>query len=94
MAYADGALSPLARTKVDAFLLSDPEGRRRVESFVKPAHLLQRFTGVRWRSRFRVSQRVRFELSDRGGKSQGAATKKKAREDGWKGSGRGRAILL
>ena len=33
MAYADGALSPLARAKIEAFLHGDPEGRRRVEMF-------------------------------------------------------------
>ena len=33
MAYADGALSPLARAKIEAFLQSDPEARRRVEMF-------------------------------------------------------------
>ena len=33
MAYADGALAPLARAKVEAFLQNDPEARRRVEIF-------------------------------------------------------------
>jgi len=33
MAYADGALSPLARAKIEAFLQGDPEARRRVEMF-------------------------------------------------------------
>ena len=33
MAYADGALSPLARAKIETFLQGDPEARRRVEMF-------------------------------------------------------------
>ena len=33
MAYADGALSAFARAKIEAYLLSDPEARGRVEMF-------------------------------------------------------------
>jgi hypothetical protein len=45
MAYADGALSPLARAKVEAFLQGDLEARRRVEMFRATGAQLSRLYG-------------------------------------------------
>ena len=45
MAYADGALSPLARAKIEAFLQSYPEARRRVEMFRATGAPLSRIYG-------------------------------------------------
>ena len=45
MAYADGALSPLARAKIEAFLQGDPEARRRVEMFHATGAPLSRLYG-------------------------------------------------
>ena len=45
MAYADGALSPLARAKVEAFLQAHPEVRGRVEIFRATGAPLSRLYG-------------------------------------------------
>jgi hypothetical protein len=45
MAYADGALSPLARAKIEAFLQGDPAARRRVEIFRATGTPLSRIYG-------------------------------------------------
>jgi hypothetical protein len=45
MAYADGALSPLARAKVEAFLQAHPEARGRVEIFRATGAPLSRLYG-------------------------------------------------
>jgi len=45
MAYADGALSPLARAKIEAYLQGDPEARRRVEMFRATGAPLSRLYG-------------------------------------------------
>jgi hypothetical protein len=45
MAYADGALSPLARAKVEAFLQAHPEARRRIEIFRATGTPLSRLYG-------------------------------------------------
>ena len=45
MAYADGALSPLARAKIEAFVQGDPEARRRVEMFRATGAPLSRIYG-------------------------------------------------
>jgi hypothetical protein len=45
MAYADGALSPLARAKVEAFLQAHPETRRRIEIFRATGAPLSRLYG-------------------------------------------------
>jgi hypothetical protein len=45
MAYADGALSAFARAKIEAYLLSDPEARGRVEMFRATGAPLSRLYG-------------------------------------------------
>ncbi len=45
MAYADGALSPLARAKVEALLQADPEASRRIEIFRETGAPLSRLYG-------------------------------------------------